>query len=235
MSESEQQPLLPSHRASQVEAGDPEPDSSVGKLRATQRKWQAKTAHLLERPILHKFILFLIVVDALCVFTHLAYNFLLPQCPPPSEETPEWIEALEYLSLVITTLFLVEIPLEIWALGINFLNPFKTGPEAVPHASLHLFDAVIIVTTFTLEVVLRGREREVAELLIVLRVWRLIKLVGGVAVGATEMSQEDAERVAELYRELEEVKAQLAQARSENAQLRERFGNAAWISASSTD
>jgi molecular chaperone GrpE (heat shock protein) len=54
-------------------------------------------------------------------------------------------------------------------------------------------------------------------------------------VGATEMSTEDAERVAELTRELEEVKAKLAQVHSENAQLRERFGNAAWISASSTD
>ena len=47
------------------------------------------------------------------------------------------------------------------------------------HAGLHLFDSLIIVTTFVLEVILKGRERELAGLLIVLRLWRLVKLVGG--------------------------------------------------------
>ena len=44
---------------------------------------------------------------------------------------------------------------------------------------MHFFDAVVIITTFVLEVVLRGRERELAGLLIVLRLWRLVKLVQG--------------------------------------------------------
>ena len=51
--------------------------------------------------------------------------------------------------------------------------------SGVPHAALHFFDAVVILTTFVLEVVLRGRERELASLLIVLRLWRLVKLVQG--------------------------------------------------------
>ena len=86
-----------------------------------------------------------------------------------------WLNILAHTSLVITTLFLIEIPVTLWSLGFRFFNP--VGP--VPHASLHLFDAVIIVTTFVLEIVLRGKERELASLLIVLRLWRLVKLVGG--------------------------------------------------------
>lgn len=43
----------------------------------------------------------------------------------------------------------------------------------------HLFDAFVIITSFIMDVVLRGRERELAGLLILLRLWRLIKLVGG--------------------------------------------------------
>jgi hypothetical protein len=70
---------------------------------------------------------------------------------------------------------LIEIPLTVWAFGVEFYNPFGK----MTHSRLHLFDAVIIVTTFVLEVVLKGRERELAGLLIVLRLWRLIKLVGG--------------------------------------------------------
>jgi voltage-gated hydrogen channel 1 len=70
---------------------------------------------------------------------------------------------------------MIEIPFTLWSLGFQHYNPFGR----VPHASLHLFDALIITTTFVLEFVLRGKERELAELLIVLRLWRLIKLIGG--------------------------------------------------------
>ena len=90
-------------------------------------------------------------------------------------DAPAWLEVLSLISIVITTLFLVEIPLTLWSLGLEFYKPYGE----VPHASLHLFDGVIVVTTFVLEVVLRGKERELAGLLITLRLWRLLKLVGG--------------------------------------------------------
>ena len=118
-----------------------------------------------------------IVIDAACVLADLGYTFLTPDCPSPAEpENPEWLEVLAHISLAITTLFLIEIPISLWALGLQHMNPF--GPSL--HASLHIFDAIIIVTTFTLEVILRGKEQELAGLLIVLRLWRLVKLVGGI-------------------------------------------------------
>ena len=49
----------------------------------------------------------------------------------------------------------------------------------MPHSGLHFFDAAVIVTTLVLEFALRGKERELAELLIVLRLWRLVKVVEG--------------------------------------------------------
>jgi hypothetical protein len=63
----------------------------------------------------------------------------------------------------------------LWAFGPSYYNPVGK----VPHSSLHLFDAAIIITTFVLEVALKGRERELAGLLVILRLWRLVKLVGG--------------------------------------------------------
>jgi hypothetical protein len=95
--------------------------------------------------------------------------------PSEGQDLPKWLEVLSHISLGITTFFLIEIPLSIFAFGPKFYNPFGS----VPHSGLHLFDAFIIGTTFTLEVVLRGREQEVASLLIILRLWRLVKLVGG--------------------------------------------------------
>lgn len=90
-------------------------------------------------------------------------------------DAPVWLDVLSHVSLAITTLFLAEIPVTVWAMGIQYYNPVGI----FPHAGFHLFDSFVIVTTFVLEVVLRGRERELAGLLIILRLWRLVKLVGG--------------------------------------------------------
>lgn len=107
---------------------------------------------------------------------------------------------------MITSLFLLEIPLSLYSLG---LSHYTTAE----HACLHSFDAAVIITTFALEVFLRvslrrhrhshlpwlpadpilspapqGRDAEVASLLIFARLWRLAKLVSTVTVGTTEVN-----------------------------------------------
>jgi voltage-gated hydrogen channel 1 len=117
-----------------------------------------------------------IAIDAACVLAELIYTFLSESCLPPGEEEgPPWLHILSQISLIITTFFLIEIPITLYAIGPKYCNPFGEHP----HASLHLFDWTVILVTFTLEFLLKGREREVAELLIVLRLWRLVKLIGG--------------------------------------------------------
>ncbi|KAJ7156075.1 hypothetical protein C8R43DRAFT_424118 [Mycena crocata] len=189
-----------------------------------------RAAEFLETPLLHKFVIFLITVggfqsrisssslthrdiDASCVLADLGYTFLHEECTPPAgPDAPVWLSVLSHISLGITALFLVEIPVTLWALGTRFYNPFG----GVPHAALHLFDAFIIVVTFVLEVVLKGREQELVGLLITLRLWRLVKLVGGVSVGVGEIGEEDAIRATEAERQLAELKR-------ENADLRAKL------------
>jgi hypothetical protein len=127
------------------------------------------------------------------------YNFLRPPAcqqpePSPELEQPTWLEVLLYISIGITSLFLVEIPLTLWAFGLRYYNPLAkdfphsgnmargsidTSTETIELPGFHLFDAFVIITSFILDVALRGRERELAGLLILLRLWRLVKLVGG--------------------------------------------------------
>lgn len=81
-----------------------------------------------------------------------------------------------------------------WAFGLRYYNPLsKDVPHSgnIPRGSIdittetfeppgfHLFDAFVIITSFIMDVALRGRERELAGLLVLLRLWRLVKLVGG--------------------------------------------------------
>ncbi|KDQ19466.1 hypothetical protein BOTBODRAFT_153373 [Botryobasidium botryosum FD-172 SS1] len=182
--------------------------------------WRVKTARFLESPFLHKIIIALIVIDAGCVLADLGYAFLSDTCTPAEgEDAPAWLEVLAHISLVITTLFLVEIPLAFWSFGFHYYNPIS----GVPHATLHIFDAFIITTTFVLEVALKGREQELAALLIILRLWRLVKLVGGVAVGAGELDEENVRLLEETQLELEETKKQLVTVQRDNSELRKRI------------
>ncbi|KAI0065469.1 hypothetical protein BV25DRAFT_1821872 [Artomyces pyxidatus] len=210
---SEQDPLLPAHDGADVEAAQYEGPGKHKSLRE-------RVAYGLESSAIHKLVIALIVIDAACVLADLSYTLLEQGCEGPSDPgSPIWLEVLSNISTTITTIFLVEIPLTIWSLGFQFYVP--RGP--VPHASLHLFDATIIITTFVLEVVLRGRERELAGLLIILRLWRLLKLVGGVAVGAGELEDETVKELAQVKRELNEKHTELAQVKDDNQQLRARL------------
>ncbi|KAH9952182.1 hypothetical protein B0H21DRAFT_17404 [Amylocystis lapponica] len=206
---SEQQPLLPSHNASDPEA-------------TKHTSWRERTAEILESPILHKTVISLVLIDSACVLADLGYTFLSEDCTPSEgPDAPVWLTVLAHISLAITTFFLVEIPITLWASGLAYFNP----RGRVPHATLHLFDAIVILTTFVLEVVLRGRERELASLLIILRLWRLVKLVQGIAVSAGEFEEQDARLLEETRQELEGVIVALAEARDENAKLRARVAH----------
>ncbi|KAG2367503.1 hypothetical protein BDR07DRAFT_1606143 [Suillus spraguei] len=211
----EQQPLLAFPYEEENENVPTEPPKS------TLGVWRENTSSILESRLFHTFVITLIVIDATCVLADLGYTVLSDTCSP-LDEGPAWLEVLATISLAITTVFLIEIPVTLWACGFGFYNPFSD----VPHAVFHLFDAVIIITTFILEFFLEGSERELAGLLIILRLWRLVKLVGGIAVGAAELEEGIAKELEETRRQLDGTTTALAKARDENRKLR---GRVAWL------
>ncbi|KAI0748270.1 hypothetical protein C8Q80DRAFT_1270698 [Daedaleopsis nitida] len=213
---SEQDPLLPPSNVSDTDAVSLESQTGAPKSKYTRAK--RRTAEFLESAPLH----YTVLIDSGCVLADLVYTFLSEDCTPiEGPETPVWLNILAQTSLAITTFFLVEIPLTLWAMGLQNFNPFGD----VPHAALHFFDAIVILTTFILEVVLRGRERELASLLIILRLWRLVKLVQGIAVGAGELGEEQAKDLAETKERLNHALSSLQAARAENQQLRARIAS----------
>ncbi|KIM55885.1 hypothetical protein SCLCIDRAFT_1220869 [Scleroderma citrinum Foug A] len=205
----EQQPLLP--------ISDASPSRSQRSSGLTA--WRESIAQVLESPLFHQFILTLIVIDVACVVADVGYSFLAEGCSPvEGPESPPWLEVLANISLAINTVFLLEIPLALWCFGIHYFLPLSD----TPHSSLHLFDAIIIIATIVLEFALKGKERELVGLLITLRMWRIVKLVGGIAVGAGEVEEEVLKELEETKRKLEGTTAALAKAREENRKLRAR-------------
>ncbi|KAF7793115.1 hypothetical protein EIP86_004223 [Pleurotus ostreatoroseus] len=104
-------------------------------------------------------------------------------------------------------------------MGFSYYNPCGS----ILHAGLHLFDAFVIIVTFLLEVVLKGRERELAGLLIILRLWRLVKLVGGIAFGAGEIEEETIKELEDTRRKLAQANRDIEQLQDENSKLRSRL------------
>jgi hypothetical protein len=59
------------------------------------------------------------------------------------------------------------------------------------------------------DVVTRGVVEEIASIVIVLRLWRLVKIIEELSVGAAERMEEIEARVVELERENSELKARV--------------------------
>ncbi|GFZ50444.1 hypothetical protein JCM24511_08201 [Saitozyma sp. JCM 24511] len=192
-------PTHPTHPASSL--GDELHDADDSSF-DEPRGFRGRLGERLESKTTHRVVLSLIAIDASFVLTSLAYCpsrpimrrtmatadpltplavLRPPTCPPndphphPIEETPDWLEVMESLSLAIMFVFLIEIPLDLYAFGPRYFG-LSLKRRAVPHAGLHLFDAIVIVGTIIVETSLRGTERELAGLLVLLRLWRLIKL-----------------------------------------------------------
>jgi voltage-gated hydrogen channel 1 len=91
------------------------------------------------------------------------------------------------------------------------VQPFPRSAEEVSKANLiqspdtsyfsswfHCFDALVIVASFVVDLLVHGIAEDIASLVVVLRLWRFVKIVEEVSVGA-------AERMEELEAQLEKV------------------------------
>lgn len=127
----------------------------------------------------------------------------------PSDSSEDALEALAIISLIFSSLFVLELLASIWAFGLEY---FKS--------KFHVFDAFIISASFIIDVLLRGPVEEVASLIIVLRLWRVVKIIEELSVGAQEEMEGLQEKVQLLEQENEVLKRELQHLRSSNAENR---------------
>ncbi|KAK3187015.1 hypothetical protein K4F52_004181 [Lecanicillium sp. MT-2017a] len=142
-------------------------------------------------------------VVALDVTALLANVFIqLIACEMQQSDEP-WVQtitrSLETLGLFFSCLFMVELGACLFAFGFSYLK-----------SSFHLFDAVVIVFSFLIDVSAQGLTESIGSLVVVLRLWRLAKISEEVVMGATER--------------MEILEQQLDELENENKRLRTRLG-----------
>lgn len=85
-------------------------------------------------------------------------------------------------------------------------SPPTHTPTRYFHTPFHTFDALIILLSFTLDVLLHGILEEVASLVVILRLWRFFKIIEEFGVGAQEQMDGLEMKIQELERENSELR-----------------------------
>ncbi|KAF9188724.1 hypothetical protein BGZ50_001169 [Haplosporangium sp. Z 11] len=192
---------IPTSEHEEAPLNEQEEESSFSRCRH-------EIGEVLESKCTHMAIVGLTLVDIALVMCQIAASLLHFD----DTEDAQWIlELFAHASLAIVSIFLVEIGLKVFAFGPRY---FWVGS---PNGLLHLADAFIIIVSFFLEVFLTGAEQELGALLIVFRLWRILKLTGAVAIETAEYSQIRTKNLETRIKQLEE---ELQEAQQENERLR---------------
>ncbi|KAF9882144.1 hypothetical protein CkaCkLH20_00180 [Colletotrichum karsti] len=148
----------------------------------------------------HYVVLALVSLD---VATLLANIFVeLVACDMKREDEP-WVrttrQGLTTAGLVFSCLFMAELILCVVAFGLRYFSDW-----------FHLLDGTVIVASFIIDVLSHGIVEEIASLVIVFRLFRFVKVVEEMSMGAAERMEGLETQLEALRRENGEMKRQLA-------------------------
>ncbi|KAI7840282.1 hypothetical protein COHA_006064 [Chlorella ohadii] len=142
-------------------------------------KLQSRCAEVLESSATHYTIIALTLLDLGIVVTELILSSIFPaaEAVPHAVHTTE--EVLSWCSIAILCVFTAELVAKLAVFGHRYFTS----------SWWHMADAVVVITSLTLELTLRGIAQEVASLLIFFRLWRILRVMHGVAE-AMELNHE---------------------------------------------
>ena len=89
------------------------------------------------------------------------------------------------------------------------------------HSWFHWLDAAVILVGFVIDVLLKGLLEEIGSIVVVLRLWRVFKIIEELSAGAEEEWEPLQERVEDLEKQNGELRHQIAMLTTNAAQIRE--------------
>lgn len=135
-------------------------------------------------------IVVLVVLDCLLVITELLVELEILKLHEHSYIAPKIIHSL---SIFILSLFLVEIAAKLYAYQLGFFRH-----------KMEVFDAAIVIISFALDVAFRDPESAAngAGLIIVLRLWRVARLLNGIVLTVKTQAERQLMRECKLREKL---------------------------------
>ncbi|KAM7050834.1 voltage-gated hydrogen channel 1 isoform 1-T2 [Molossus nigricans] len=136
----------------------------------------------------HRFqviIICLVVLDSLLVLAELLLDLRIIK----SDQNNYATQVFHYMSIVILTFFMVEIFLKIFVFRLEFF-----------HHKFEILDSIVVVVSFVIDVVflLREHEFEALGLLILLRLWRVARIINGIIISVKTRSERQLLRLKQI-------------------------------------
>lgn len=169
------------------------------------RSQQKKLAKSLECHTAHIVVIVLTLFDLTLVITDLSLFTFFPNDETRPESVEKVEEVFSWTSVGILSLFTIEQILKLAVFGFTYFYSFW-----------HFLDAFVIIASLILEVLLRGPARETAALLVVFRMWRLVRVMHSVAESINMQHEEQVEKHHKLEKEqhqrIQQLEKQLREA-----------------------
>ena len=195
-------------------------------------RWRRSAREFLDSRWGHYLVLFLVTVDVCCSFSDFLIQLHVCELKQGRFGVDHGWEitqdVLSISSLVISCLLMVELIVSVLSFGMGYVGSvfdfvldgleFHGRPKGFHWTNFvdryfsdyfHIFDSLVIVVAFTIEVSLRGIGEELGSLVIVLRLWRVFQII-------EELSSAGEET-------LEQYEQQIERLQQENASLRQRL------------
>ncbi|KAM6051776.1 voltage-gated hydrogen channel 1 [Theristicus caerulescens] len=152
----------------------------------------------------------LVILDALLVLGELLMDLKIIH-PDKYNITPK---VFHYLSLSILTIFLVEVGFKVFVYRWEFF-----------HHKFEVLDGIVIIVSFVLDVVLifREHEFEAVGLLILLRLWRVARIINGIILSVKTRSEQQVSKLKQANLKLATKVEQLEHSCVEKEQEIERL------------
>ncbi|XP_058137358.1 voltage-gated hydrogen channel 1 isoform X1 [Dasypus novemcinctus] len=140
----------------------------------------------------HRFqviVICLVVLDALLVLAELILDLKIIQ-PDKNNYAPR---VFHYMSVAILTFFMMEICFKIHVFRLEFF-----------HHKFEILDAIVVVVSFVLDIFLLFREHEFEALglLILLRLWRVARIINGIIISVKTRSERQLLRLKQINTQL---------------------------------
>lgn len=141
-----------------------------------------RLGHLLDSYKFQLIIVSLVIFDCLLVVSELLVDIRVLEL---QEIQPHTTEVIHAISIVVLSLFLVEILAKVFAFRLGFFR-----------RKLEIFDAVVVLTTFALDITFRESHNVVngTGLLIILRLWRVARILNGIVMSVKVQAERRVHR-----------------------------------------
>ncbi|KAI0110891.1 hypothetical protein GGR51DRAFT_82323 [Nemania sp. FL0031] len=191
---SESTPLF----ADSVEGYNDRNESITRNIQSYVHRARAQTQRFFSSRTKHWMILALILLDVAGILTEIFIALITCELHRQDEA---WVtptqDALAVFALTMSCIFVVELILSVFADGFKFFTSW-----------FHQLDAFVILVSFAVDLLQHSIATEIASLIVVLRLWRFVKIVQEFSVEQSEATEALRIRIEDLEGQLRDLEAQ---------------------------